>query len=202
VGPAAVAAGSLASFIAYRAYREALGYEPTGIPPGMVGGLLIDAAAGEYIDATSDAIRPEYERHIDRSTDAVSATEDVYWDDSAQRYRDRKSGRFVKPPPVMPSADGAGAKKPPRHSGKLASMGRAGTGRGVREVPGGVDDAKKLFDKLRGDNPVTEVKPGVYTAKGSNGGTVTFRASSKSGPPTVDVHGVEEGIRKIKFVEE
>jgi hypothetical protein len=29
---------------------------------------------------------------------------------------------------------------------------------------------------------------------------VTFRATSKSGPPTVDVHGIAKGIRKIKFV--
>jgi hypothetical protein len=67
-------------------------------------------------------------------------------------------------------------------------------------VVGDAGDARKLFDQLRGSNPVTEVKPGVFTAPGANGGTVTFRATSKSGPPTVDVHGIEEGIRKIKFV--
>jgi len=60
-------------------------------------------------------------------------------------------------------------------------------------VVGDAGDARKLFDQLRGSNPVTEVKPGVFTAPGANGGTVTFRATSKSGPPTVDVHGIEEG---------
>jgi hypothetical protein len=71
----------------------------------------------------------------------------------------------------------------------------------VREVVGDVGDARRLFDQLRGSNAVTEVKPGVFTAKASDGGTVTFRAVSKSGPPTVDVHGLESGVRKIKFVE-
>jgi hypothetical protein len=69
-------------------------------------------------------------------------------------------------------------------------------------VVGDAGDARKLFDQLRGSNPVTEVKPGVFTAPGTNGGTVTLRATSKSGPPTVDVHGIEEGIRKIKFVDQ
>jgi len=69
-------------------------------------------------------------------------------------------------------------------------------------VIGDAGDARKLFDQLRGSNPVTEVKPGVFTAQGAHGGTVTFRTTSKSGPPTVDVNRIEEGIRKIKFVDQ
>lgn len=69
------------------------------------------------------------------------------------------------------------------------------------EVVGGVKDAQKMFDTLRAGNKVTEVKPGVFTAQGAKGGTVTFRASSNSGPPTVDVHGVVDNVRKVKFVE-
>ena len=84
----------------------------------------------------------------------------------------------------------------------LGSLGRAGKSKGVREVVGDAGDARTLFDRLRGSNSATEVKPGVFTAPGAKGGTVTFRATSKSGPPTVDVHGIEEGIRKIKFVDQ
>ncbi|MCH9608833.1 MAG: hypothetical protein S4CHLAM45_07450 [Chlamydiales bacterium] len=84
----------------------------------------------------------------------------------------------------------------------LNNLGQQGKGKGVREVIGDVQEAKTLFDKLRGKNPIREVKPGVFTAEGKNGGHVTFRTKSKSGPPTVDVHGVEEGIRKIKFLNE
>jgi hypothetical protein len=98
-------------------------------------------------------------------------------------------------PGGVPAGRAGGAK------GELGSLGREGRGKGVREVIGEAGDARKLFDQLRGSNPVTEVKPGVFTASGTNGGTVTFRPTSRSGPPTVDVHGIEEGVRKIKFVE-
>jgi hypothetical protein len=84
---------------------------------------------------------------------------------------------------------------------RVASMGKEGS-KGVREVVGNAKDAKRMFDTLRAGNQVTEVKPGVFTADGAKGGTVTFRAESKSGPPTVDVHGVVDGVRKVKFVEQ
>lgn len=85
---------------------------------------------------------------------------------------------------------------------ELSKLGRPGRSRGVREVVGDTNDARNLFDTIRGNNPVTEVKPGVFVAEGKSGGNVTFREVSKSGPPTVDVHGVEDGVRKIKFVKE
>lgn len=84
--------------------------------------------------------------------------------------------------------------------GKLATLGVEGS-RGVREVAGTAEDARKMFDTLRAGNPVREVKPGVFTAEGAKGGTVTFRAESKSGPPTIDVNGVVDNVRKIKFLE-
>ena len=84
----------------------------------------------------------------------------------------------------------------------LGSLGRSGSSKKIREVVGDSGDALKLFDKLRGNNPVREIKPGIFVAKGKTGGHVTFRPSSKSGPPTVDVHGLEPGGRKIKFVPE
>jgi hypothetical protein len=83
---------------------------------------------------------------------------------------------------------------------RIATMGTEGS-QGVRQVTGTAHDAKKMFDTLRAGNKVREVKPGVFTAKGANGGTVTYRATSRSGPSTVDVHGVVDGVRKIKFVE-
>ena len=83
---------------------------------------------------------------------------------------------------------------------KIATLGKEGS-KGIREVTGTAGDAKKMFDTLRAGNQVKEVAPGVFTAEGAKGGTVTFRAESKSGPPTVDVNGVVDGIRKIKFLE-
>jgi len=87
-------------------------------------------------------------------------------------------------------------------NGGLRALGRKGKGKGVREVVGDAPSARKFFDDLRGSSPVEKVKPGVFKASGPNGKDVTFRASSKSGPPTVDVHGIESGVRKIKFVAE
>ncbi len=85
---------------------------------------------------------------------------------------------------------------------RLKSLGRPGKGKGVREIIGNEKDARKLFDQLRVSNPVIEVKQGVFLSKAENGGIITFRAASKSGPPTVDIHGLEIGVRKFKFLPE
>jgi RHS repeat-associated protein len=75
-------------------------------------------------------------------------------------------------------------------------------GKGVLKVVGSSDDALMLFNALRGGNKVKMIAPGVWRADSASGaGKVTFRYVSKSGPPTVDVHGIEQGIRKIKFIQ-
>ena len=86
-----------------------------------------------------------------------------------------------------------------RHAARLPSMGTAGKGKGVREVGGSVRDARKLFDSLRGSNRATVRPNGAKTAPHPGGGHVTLRTTSRSGPPTVDVHGIVGGVRKIKF---
>jgi hypothetical protein len=63
-------------------------------------------------------------------------------------------------------------------------------------------NAGKMFKELRGNNPVTQVKPGVYTAKSATGnGTVTLRtpAGSRSGLHTVDTPHYSGGVNEIKF---
>lgn len=83
---------------------------------------------------------------------------------------------------------------------KLKFVVRLGKSKDIVEIVGKVDDAKALFDELRGTDAVTQVKPGVFTAKPHTGsGTITFREASQSGPPTIDVNGMG-GWRKIKFV--
>jgi len=82
-------------------------------------------------------------------------------------------------------------------------IGRVGKSPGVREVVGTADDAQALFNQLaRGGNIRPHPKaPGGKLADLPGGGTVGFRASSKSGPPTVDINipGFD-GLKKIKFV--
>ena len=91
--------------------------------------------------------------------------------------------------------------------GGLSNIGRKG-GRGIREVVGGESDARDLFDYLRGDNDFypDPDNPDVLLApvKGRENERirVTFRPKSGDKPPTVDVHGIEKGVRKIKFVQE
>jgi len=105
---------------------------------------------------------------------------------------------------VVSTIGEAAAKQTANEGIVLSNLGRASKSEGIREVIGNASDARALFDQLRGGNAVKEVKPGVFVAESATkpGAKVTFRAASKSGPPTVDVHGIEEGVRKVKFVHE
>ncbi|HBH46804.1 MAG: hypothetical protein A2445_00325 [Candidatus Jacksonbacteria bacterium RIFOXYC2_FULL_44_29] len=83
----------------------------------------------------------------------------------------------------------------------LAGLGRAGSNPGIREVVGTSDDAMALFDYLRGENPYKVDSSGALVVPSKTGqGNVTYRQTSKSGPATVDVYGIEQGVDKIKFV--
>lgn len=85
----------------------------------------------------------------------------------------------------------------------LEGIGRAGAGRGVREVVGGADDAKALFGELTQGakvRPHPNVEGGLL-AELPAGGTVGYRPFSRSGPATVDVTVEGVNVRKIKFVE-
>ena len=93
--------------------------------------------------------------------------------------------------------------------GKLSTMGTPGRGRNVREVTGGEDEARSLFDELAKGaevrpHPNPDI-PGGSMADLPGGGTIGFRPTSKSGPPTIDIHNVPDYPdlpRKIKFVPE
>ncbi len=91
---------------------------------------------------------------------------------------------------------------------RLANVGRAGKGSNVREVVGTSADAERMIqetiDGIEGvvvrphPNPAI---PGGYTIDLPGGGTISYRPTSKSGPPTIDVHNVPGFTDfKIKFV--
>ncbi|KYN78022.1 hypothetical protein A0J52_01690 [Clostridium sporogenes] len=71
----------------------------------------------------------------------------------------------------------------------------------IKKLIGNADDAFKFFKNQIDVSTLKEVNPGVFIGKDANGLTFTYRAVSKSGPPTIDVNGVK-GLRKIKFLEE
>ena len=67
----------------------------------------------------------------------------------------------------------------------------------IRIVGGSATDAWEFFKaQVEG---FTECKPGVYIGVDANKIRFTYRATSKSEPPTIDVNGIK-GLRKIKFI--
>jgi hypothetical protein len=82
-----------------------------------------------------------------------------------------------------------------------------GRSKDILQVAGDADDATMVFNRLRDGNKVTRVGvqssgDGVWVSESANvpGKQVTFRYASKTGPPTVNVPGLEAGIRKLKFI--
>ncbi len=69
----------------------------------------------------------------------------------------------------------------------------------IRQIIGNSDDAFNFF-RAQITN-YTEVSKGIFVGTDAHGVTFTFRASSKSGPPTIDINGIS-GVRKIKFLED
>lgn len=61
-------------------------------------------------------------------------------------------------------------------------------------------DANDVFDFFKAQvKDFKEVKPGTFVGKDADDVTFSYRAISKSGPPTIGVDGVK-GVRKIKFI--
>ncbi|PWI57780.1 hypothetical protein BM613_07310 [Sulfoacidibacillus thermotolerans] len=82
---------------------------------------------------------------------------------------------------------------------ELKSIGIPAENSGIRSVTGNSSDAFKFFKKQVIPSTIREVKSGVYVGNDGEGITFTYRSASKSGPPTIDVNGVQ-GLRKIKFI--
>ena len=97
---------------------------------------------------------------------------------------------------AVKGASGAGKKL---SAEELKKIGVPGKNSGIRHIKGTEIDARKLFDNQVIESTVKEVQSGVFVGKGTDGFTYTFRAKSKSGPPTIDVNGIP-GLRKIKFL--
>ncbi len=98
---------------------------------------------------------------------------------------------------ILVHNDACGGSKP-LTGDEIRNIGQPANNPGIRQVQGTADDALSFFKQQVGDNPVRSIKNG-FVATGDDGITYTYRAISKSGPPTIDINGVS-GIRKIKFI--
>ncbi len=80
---------------------------------------------------------------------------------------------------------------------ELKKIGTQADQKDIRAIKGTANDAFNFFKAQV--TQYKEVSKGVFVGKDANGVTFIYRASSKSGPPTIDVNGIK-GIRKIKFL--
>jgi hypothetical protein len=87
-----------------------------------------------------------------------------------------------------------------RPGGKL--VGEAGTSSKIRILKGGTSEAEPLFKQLsEGGKALEGTKYPGQLVELPGGGRIGFRPTSTSGPPTIDVMGVEGlGVREIKFI--
>jgi RHS repeat-associated protein len=85
----------------------------------------------------------------------------------------------------------------------IRDIGRAGKGKGVREVVGTAKDAENVFKQLsQSGKPVQKPDYPGNMVELPDGTLVGFRPASKSGPPTIDINiPGQNGNVKIKFVD-
>ena len=81
---------------------------------------------------------------------------------------------------------------------ELKKIGKRSLQRDIREIKGNSKDA---FDFFKAQVESFEKKPnGTFVGKDKNGITFAYRATSASGPPTIDINKIK-GVRKIKFLD-
>lgn len=79
-------------------------------------------------------------------------------------------------------------------------LGTAGSTEAIREVPGGMSEGQRMFDRLSAGG--RDVTPPTYRGtmvELPDGSRIGFRPVSKYGPPTIDVFIDGVPIEKVKF---
>lgn len=81
-------------------------------------------------------------------------------------------------------------------------IGQAGSSKRIRILKGGLQEAQDFFNQLsRGGKAVHNTRFDGQMTRLPGGGQLTFRPTSTSGPPTIDVRIKGVGIREVKFVQ-
>ncbi len=79
-------------------------------------------------------------------------------------------------------------------------IGKAGSSATIRELSGGVDEARRMFEKLsQGGKLIDNPRYPGKLVELPGGGRVGLRESSTSGPPTIDIHDVPGLPDRVKL---
>lgn len=82
------------------------------------------------------------------------------------------------------------------------NVGERGDNSKIRILPGELDEARELFDRLtkgKSGMDVTSLERPGQVIRLPNGSYIGLRPKSKSGPPTIDVNVAGTGVRELKF---
>lgn len=116
--------------------------------------------------------------------------------------------RLSSPQPASPTVMQAVPVPPPKEGETPTdvlkpggqNVGEVGDNSGVRILPGGDQEAQKLFDRLtKGGEDITPSGHPGKIVRMPDGSIISYRPTSKSGPPTIDVKVSGLAIRKLKF---
>lgn len=123
------------------------------------------------------------------------------------------SGPAATSVPEMPHVVEAAVPLPPPKEGETPldvlkpggqNVGERGDNSKIRILPGGLDGARELFDRLtkgKGGTDVTSPGRPGQIIRLPDGSYVGLRPKSKGGPPTIDVNVAGTGVRELKFPE-
>ena len=102
--------------------------------------------------------------------------------------------------PVPPPKEGETSADVLKPGGQL--VGKPGSDKTIRELPGGQAAAEELFDRLsKGGKDIAPPRYPGRRVRLPNGDEIEYRPASTSGPPTIDVEIAGVSIRNIKFPE-
>jgi hypothetical protein len=181
------------------------------LPPGRLGGPVTPEQRQGLIDGLGRSL-PDLSRGWPSLPNLQFNTPDAPppADDAPAPAGDQPNRPQAQAGTGEPAAPTASQAPPlPSHKDLLypgnKPIGRPGENAGIRELDGGGQGARDLFDQWtagRGGKDITPPgHPGQIIELPEGGGYLSFRPSSKSGPPTVDVNIPGIGIRELKFPE-
>ena len=195
-----------------------VGWDPAehpraGAPPNRA--WFAPAGAGAPAVPTRLAQNEENERALEEMLDPLAPVRQAWWDAAIVRLRqidpDNPSLTYFANPRSAPSQEALDrlnavveAAAIHRVTEKLlpdgVPIGMPGNTSRVRVLPGGVSAAQNLFDYLSAGGTIEEKSPSATVARlPGTAGYVTFRPTSTSGPPAVDVNVPGIPFRRIHF---